>query len=257
MGRVHRGTPWQTIFLKSTNFLSVAPLPTSFGYWRLWTGNSLIRRDWNHPGQVVADAAFTLPTNDWHLLSVLAPLINTNTPASLYSANPSTPAGWLSALDGLVALSNTARGQFTAFVMSSNSPQAQAIAVALNQARLQRPAQMLAGIGDVLSVPELSMASPWLDLSDPYITDEAYEAIPAQLLARLRPDSVASLTAAGGLVRVGFSGCDAYSYAVQESSNLVDWVSVGTNSPADGVFNFTEPVLPNTPTRFYRSAVLP
>lgn len=253
LGKVHRGTPWQTVFLKSTNLLAAQ----SFDTWQKWTGNPLIRPDWSHPGQLVSDAAFTLPTNDWHILSILAPLLNTNAPVNLASVNPIGPSGWLNALDGLVVLSNTTLGQFTPFVMSSNSPQAQIIAAALDQARLQQPGQMFAGVGDVLRVPELSMASPWLNLSDPYITDEAYEILPAQLVARLRPDSVGSLSTRGGLVQVQFSGCDAYSYAVQSSSNLVDWSSVSTNFPSDGVFNFTEPVSPNSSKRFYRSAVLP
>jgi hypothetical protein len=141
--------------------------------------------------------------------------------------------------------------------MSGNSQQATNIALALDRTRQQQPEQFYAGIGDILATPELSMASPWLNLSDPYITDEAYEMVPAQLLAKLRPDSVGSLSTASGAVQVQFSGFDPYTYAVQVSSNLTDWASVSTNSPSNGVFNFLDLSTSNSPSRFYRSAVLP
>jgi hypothetical protein len=254
LGQVHRGTPWQTIFLKSTNILL---FNQGLPLWQAWTGNSLVRPDWAHGGQLAYDAAFTTPTNDWHILNSLAPLINTNSPASLSSPNQTTPAGWLALLDGIQILTNSAYGQFDVLVMSGNSPQATNIALGLDHIRLQQPGQMFAGIGDILATPELSIASPWLNLSNNYITDEAYEAIPAQLLAKLRPDSIGSLNIAGGAVQVQFTGFDPYTYAVQVSSNLTDWVSVSTNSPSNGVFNFLDVTTSNNPTRFYRSAVLP
>src|SRR5262249_12573602 len=47
LGRVHRGTPWQTLFLKSTNVLlsvgrDVGSMKSSlYRQWRKWTGNPI------------------------------------------------------------------------------------------------------------------------------------------------------------------------------------------------------------------------
>ncbi|MDB6122032.1 MAG: hypothetical protein JWQ71_1025, partial [Pedosphaera sp.] len=51
LGRVHRGTPWQTVYLKSK---SVDPV-----VWQQWSGNP-------NP----ANAVFSQPTNDWALLDI-------------------------------------------------------------------------------------------------------------------------------------------------------------------------------------------
>jgi hypothetical protein len=258
LGQVHRGTPWQTVFLKSTNILlSTSNVLQGLALWQAWTGNSLVRPDWAHSGQLAYDAAFTTPTNDWHILNSLAPLLNTNPPPSLSSPNQRSPQGWLALLNGIQVLTNSAPGQLDVLVMSSNSPQAMYIAQGLDRIRQQQPGQIFAGIGDILATPELSMASPWLNLPDNYVTEEVYEIIPAQLLAKLRPDSIGSLSAAGGAVQVRFTGFDPYAYAVQVSSNLTDWVSVSTNSPSSGVFDFLDLTSSNSPARFYRSAVLP
>ena len=89
------------------------------------------------------------------------------------------------------------------------------------------------------------------------ITDAAYEAIPAQLLPLLRPDSIGTLMPTNGGWNLGFSGADGYDYLLQTSTNLVNWEVVGTNRPMQG--NFTVPVASetNSPNRFYRSVLLP
>lgn len=52
------------------------------------------------------------------------------------------------------------------------------------------------------------------------------------------------------LVLVGLPGV---TYAIQASSNLVDWITVGTaTADADGIVRFTEPAGASTPRRFYR-----
>jgi hypothetical protein len=73
MGRVHRGTPWQTIYLKSA---SVDPV--------LWR---------NRVGVSADDEAKRLqPTNDWRLAGLLTGLFNTNDPRSLVSVNGNNDA---------------------------------------------------------------------------------------------------------------------------------------------------------------------
>ena len=111
-------------------------------------------------------------------------------------------------------------------------------------------------------MPELSIASPWLDTNGvaylaSSMNDAACEAIPAQLLTLLRPDSLGTVSQAGGMLQLQFSGSDGYAYVVQTSSNLLNWTPVSTNYPANGAFNFTNNPPPGSPRRFYRLALLP
>ena len=144
--------------------------------------------------------------------------------------------------------------------MTSNSPQAAVIMGAIAQTRLAQPGQRFRDMGSILATPALSTASPWLnqssvDLIMYGISDEAYEAIPNQLLLRLRPDSFGWAGSTNGQLNIQFSGYDGYAYAVGVSSNLVDWALVNTNYPSNGVFNFLE--VPGPRFRFYRSVLLP
>jgi hypothetical protein len=243
LGRVHRGTPWQTVYLKSAGVC----LPI----WTNWTGSSDI-----------GTALLTMPTNDWRIAGLFASLLNTNSPRQLLSVNDRNPSAWLAVQDGLIVLSNSSVFGPLTITVSSNSPQAAAISDAIVLVRANQPTQTFRGLGDILAVPELSTNSPWLNLSSATqlqkgISDEAYEKIPAQLLARLRSDSIGSLLQTGGASHIRFTGFDDYPYAVEVSSNLLDWVSVSTNYPTNGVFEFVEPAAAESERRFYRSVLLP
>ena len=264
LGRVHRATPWQTIYLKAPG--------TSLATWIQWTGNTQYVAGWKGTSGLSPDAFFTQPTNDWRLASLLISLLSTNDPRNLASVNqPSLPA-WSGLLDGMTVLTNTlADGQlygpfeppqFESVVMSSDSPQAATIATALVAAHSSQPDQRFHDVGDILAAPELSTASPWLNLSSAVqsqwgMTDEAYEAIPSQLLPLLRPDSIGAVSQSGGTLQVEFSGIDGCAYVVQTSSNLLDWTAVSTNYPANGSFSFVDTPLPGSPRRFYRSVLWP
>jgi hypothetical protein len=146
-------------------------------------------------------------------------------------------------------------------VMSSNSPQAATIAVGIVAARSLQPNQSFQDPGDVLSTPELSVASPWLDTNSvaPYyasLTDEAYEAIPSQLLPLLRADSIGYVFQTGGTLRIEFSGSDGLAYAIQVSTDLVNWSTLTTSYPVGGVISFVDVPLPGAPRRFYRSVLM-
>jgi hypothetical protein len=69
------------------------------------------------------------------------------------------------------------------------------------------------------------------------------------------PHSITAIVKNGdGTVTVNFLGTPNLAYAVQTSSNLVDWVSVQTNvAGGDGTWSYIDS---NTaaPTKFYRSA---
>ena len=257
LGRVHRGTPWQTIYLKAPG--------ASLATWVQWTGNTQLVTNSN--GQIWEDAFFTQPTNDWRLASLVISLLNTNDPHNLASVNqPGVPA-WSSLLDGMTVLTNYFDDYlgcelFNPVIMSSNSPQAAIVAAALNAARASQPNRIFRSIGDLLAIPELSTASPWLDTNGAAqlfssMNDEACEAIPSQLLPMLRPESIGAVSQSGGTLQVQFSGADGYGYVVQTSSNLLSWTSVSTNYPANGSFNFVETPPPSSPRRFYRSVLWP
>jgi hypothetical protein len=241
IGKIHRGTPWQTLYLKSTN--------TDVQTWQLWSGvtNS-------------SEAQLTMPTNDWRMTSLIVSMLNTNDPHHLFSVNQPNPDAWRGVLDGLTVMTNIGPSQFDTLVMSSNSPQAATIASALDAMRANQPAQYFYDVGDILATAELSTASPWLNTSggaNSGITDEAYEKIPAQLLPLLRPDSIGLITRMEGGLHVRFSGIDGYAYAVQVSTDLSNWLTVSTNYPTNGFFDFVDNPLQKSPTRFCRSLLLP
>lgn len=270
LGSIHRGTPWQTIYMKAsdlniTNFpvpLTTATAWTNFypnaaNTWIKWSGNT-------NPNE----AFLTRPVEDRILFDVFA--IAFDDPHQLLSVNNPNTNSWLGVLDGLTVLTNnltdvqlmSMNPQFDTFVMESNSPQAAFIANAINAARSGQPSHYFRGLGDILIVPELSDASPWLNRStgkqlQKGITDEAYEIIPSQLLARLRPDSIGSLVQTGGVMKIQFSGFDNYPYAIQVSSNLQNWDVIGTNYPANGIFELIASPTTGTDRRFFRSVLLP
>jgi hypothetical protein len=168
-------------------------------------------------------------------------------------------------LDGLVALTNTDiySPQFDQVTISSNSPQATLIAGNIAFTRNAQSNQRFRFLGDILSTPKLTVNSPFLNLvpgpesPSPYITDEAYEKIPSQLLSLLRADSFGSISQNGGMMQVRFTGGDGCSYATETSSDLLNWTTISTNIPCSGLFQFTEPAPLISSPRFYRSVLLP
>ena len=60
--------------------------------------------------------------------------------------------------------------------------------------------------------------------------------------ASISPGQATGIIATGGgPVTVSFAGIIGYSYSVQRSTNLVDWVTIWTtNAPAGGLFNYTD-----------------
>jgi hypothetical protein len=247
LGQVQRGTPWQTIFLKATNILATA---NGLAVWENWTGDL-----------DATDAAAMAPVQDWHLASLLASLLNTNDLRSVPSVNNPDPNAWLVLLNGLTAWTNTLPDQFDAVVISSNSPQASVIANAIQSARIGQPGQFYRDVGDILAVPQLTEQSPFLNWNDSVqvtngISDEVYEMIPSQLLSLLRANSIGSVAPSNGQLYVQFTGYDGHAYAIEVSSDLINWVSISTNCPVNGMFGFTNSAAPNANQQFYRSVLL-
>jgi hypothetical protein len=243
LGSVHRGTPWQTLYLKSAD---VNPLA-----WETWTGDANSYT-----------AQFTRPTNDWRLVRQLIPLLEKREPRRLFSVNNPDTNAWLRILGGMVVITNSLPEPQT-LIMSRHSPQAAVIADAIERTRLAQAGHYFLHASDILETPELSAASPWLDLSltNQYggsgLTDQALELIPSQLLPLLREDSIGSITVCSNGVMLQFTGCDDCAYAVECSRNLSDWRRIGYCCPTNGSFNFAPPADHDSRPRYYRTVILP
>jgi hypothetical protein len=239
LGQIHRGTPWQSIYLKSS--------PVNLSAWAAWTGVTDF-------GQ----AQLTLPTNDWYVASLLMSILNTNKLQNLLSVNNPDPNAWEILFDGLTALTNTSPGQFSSIVVSSNSSQAALLAGAIQFNRLNQPGQIFRDLGDLLSTPQLADQSPFLDLSNisaiDGMSDEAYEMLPSQLLPLLRSDSIGTTTVNTGQTVIGFTGYDRHVYVIQTSSDLVHWCNLSTNCPVNGTFSLTNSIASGA--QFFRSRLL-
>lgn len=248
LGLVHRGTPWQTIYLKSTNILAWTNFVGQTGTktWVNWTGDT-------DP----ADAAAMAPVQDWHLASLLTSMVNTNDFQQLFSVNNPNPNAWQVALNGLTATTNTSPGMFMLWTISSNAPQAATIANAIETARASLPSRQFADAGDILAVPQLTEQSPYFNLTTiSNAWDAVYEGIVDQLLPFLRSDSIGSVSTVNGQKFVQFTGYDGHDYLIQTSDNLVDWTNFSTNTPVGGALNI--PIAPpaDAHTQFYRSVLL-
>ena len=248
LGRVHRGTPWQTVFLKPSN--------QTAGQWSTWNNDNVVVTNGN---LLFFDAVFTYPNNDWHIASLWDQWVNTNDLASRLSINNTDTNAWEARLDGLTALTNSGFGELDPITISSNSPQAGAIAQAIQSARAN--ATIFKDVGDVLAAAQLSIGSPFLNTngmnfraSANGITDEALEKIPTQLLPLLRADSFGKIIPADGQLEMSFSGYDGHTYAIEASTNFIDWVVISTNCASDGNFGITNST--TSDRQFYRSVLV-
>ena len=268
LGRIHRGTPWQTIYLKASDILDEANQFGNIGTntWVIWTGNFDI-----------SDVVLTAPINDRQLVGWLVPLINTNALEQLLSINDFSLTDWSSVFGGMVVISNSTPFPlfqpltYNLLTINPADPTAGQLATAINAMRMQfQNADGSIGtfenIGDILSIPQLTEQSPFLNTnnttlggqqSEYGISDEAYEAIPAQLLPLLRPDSVGKLIEVNGGRNIQFSGSDGFDYALQSSMDLINWSSISTNQPMQGHFNVPIPPASNSQEQFYRTLLLP
>lgn len=56
---------------------------------------------------------------------------------------------------------------------------------------------------------------------------------------------------------MSFNGAAASAAIFQSSQNLINWLSLETNSPFKGAFVFDDPQAPDYPHRFYQILILP
>jgi hypothetical protein len=181
LGRVHRGTPWQTVYLKS----AVAKVDDWANKW--------------------AGSAETHPTNDWPLLDVFTVAPNDNAARGLLSVNQAGLAGWSAALSAVIVLSNSVPNNdvptYDPHVIDPLETNLTFIVNSINANRADTnryPTQSFSSLGQVLCVPELTFNSPYLNFhpTDVLIAEKqrqktpeaVYERIPQQILSLLRTD---------------------------------------------------------------------
>lgn len=216
LGRVHRGTPWQTVYLKSRipdfglptihgtdqfRFIRRTPVSEMMGEYRHLSDQP---RSIPPGAQMSADAwpvwagnFHTHPVSDWHLLNLFTTAIHENAARGLMSSNQEEPAAW-AALLAEVTVTNAANGQLTRIVPGSQ--QLTAIVRSINAARSLTPNRSFRAMGGFLAGGALTVESPFLpqgyatrerlpngqDL--PHDADAVVERIPQQVLSLMGED---------------------------------------------------------------------
>jgi hypothetical protein len=207
LGRVHRGTPWQTVYLKP----STIDLPT----WQTWTGNGVVMTNFGQTTIVptnytYSDAYLTQPTNDWHLLDLFTAALDDNATRGQLSINQTNLAAWSAALSGIIALTNTVdadgnpawapqvidpAGVYNP-VDATTWPPLVRLVKRINDFRGTNSARhVFSRLSDLLAVPEMTVASPFLN-TNTSPTDQGYalndaviERLPQQIAGLLKVDT--------------------------------------------------------------------
>ena len=181
---MHRGTPWQTIYLKS----AIDPRsgqPVDLKTWGQWSGSF-----------------GTHPTNDWKLLDLFTVAPNDTASRGLLSVNQTNMAAWSAVLSGVSVLTNVSSDAAVGptrppvtreLIIQPGSPQMQTIVAGVMRAQALQTNRVFRTMGDVLSAPELTTTSPFLNWSSMKqyqngIDDTMYERIPQQVLSLLKTD---------------------------------------------------------------------
>ncbi len=177
LGRIHRGTPWQTVYLK-------AP-PVSPQQWRLWSGHP----DWTWPGGIVPLG--THPTNDWAVLDLFTTAVNDNAARGLLSVNQAGLAAWSAVLSGVPVITNLFATNIGPALIQPNTDEVRRIVEGINMARRTRFGQKFNYLGEILSTPELTTASPFLTVAPTQNgapPDAVVERIPQMVMSLLKSD---------------------------------------------------------------------
>lgn len=191
LGRVHRGTPWQTVYLKASG--------VNTNFWRLWTGNVNSY-----------DAVNMVPSKDRLLFDIFSTALNDNAtrgqlPINVGAGDTNNPAAglaaWSAVFSGIVVPTNRVSGYVVidpAGVNGTNSPLGQIVAN-INSTRAQFVSSngvvgAFEHVGDILRTPLLTEQSPFLkpffnSSATNNLTDALYEWLPQQTMSLLRMSS--------------------------------------------------------------------
>jgi hypothetical protein len=206
LGRVHRGTPWQTVYMKSSPLVDLGDWVTKR------TGDTLLY-----------DAANMAPVQDRLLFDLFTTAFNDNATRGQLSVNvgandTNNPqaglAAWSALFSGVIALSNNVAStnqflqsqhqhngslmNFVAFPVNPAGPAGANSALGglvqgINATRTNMvlfPLQAFGHVGDILATPALTTNSPFLNKDSIQqqngISDEMYEWLPQQVMSLLR-----------------------------------------------------------------------
>ncbi len=189
LGRVHRGTPWQTVYLKSK---AVDP-----DMWMKWAGSGIVMTNVgqirsnmavlnNYKMPVIDDTVMSRPTNDWAIPDIFTAALVDNATRGQLSINQSGLAAWSAVLSGVPVLSNLNEKAWSIIQPAAVDPVLETIVEDINKTRESRGGTFKR-LGEICSVPQLSDKSPYIDASGP-VNDAVYERIPQQVLGLLRCD---------------------------------------------------------------------
>jgi hypothetical protein len=124
LGRVHRGTPWQTVYLKSagvdyptwiqwsgndqwvTNYGQLDPNLPQF-FWVYTTNKNSAGMTVVTTNQVAFDCTLATPTNDWRLMDLFTTAISPSATRGRLSVNQTNLAAWSAVLSGVIVLTNS------------------------------------------------------------------------------------------------------------------------------------------------------
>ena len=223
LGRIHRGTPWQSVYLKSPIAEIEPGLELQhFGdrhHWKMWSGSY-----------------GTHPTNDWALLELFSTAMNENAARGMVSVNQTNLAAWSAILSGTPVLRPEGQTNTPVFIGPANgnaqSELWQIVAGYTNSSGISYPGIVsgfthtnpatsspyfeipvpgggttssqiqrralprFESVGEICSVPTLTVGSPFLknapilpDFPDrPVAEDDVIERIPQQILSLLKSD---------------------------------------------------------------------
>ena len=194
LGRVHRGTPWQTVYLKASDVLTeLNATADNIGTntWANWTGNL------NTYG-----AANTAPIQDRLLFDLFTTAPNANATHGQLSVNQNHLAAWSAVFSGLIVPTNLSGGYLVinpagvAGIFGDANSQLGPIVTNINYYRsVFTNTDGLVGnyehVGDVLRTPQFTERSPFLNYVNPAsaTNDELMEWLPQQTMSLLKADS--------------------------------------------------------------------
>ncbi len=217
IGRVHRGTPWQTVYMKSPDVLSEAFKVGNTPYvgqniWAKWTGDTTFLGN-NQSGEYF-DAVNSSPTWDRWLFDLFTTGINDNATRGQLSVNQSADqydpvanptaglAAWSAVMSGVVIPPISPTNNYytvnPAGINGANSALG-TLVTNINYTRgtfvnLDGVAGTFEHKGDILATPALTYQSPFLNLTqsnnvETYNNDEMYEWLPQQIMSLVRVSS--------------------------------------------------------------------
>jgi len=221
LGRVHRGTPWQTVYLKSTNIFSLgtsAFANMGLQTWASWTGD-IGTNYYTH----YFDSYNSGPQQDFWLFDLFTTRLNDNSvrgtlPVNVGMGRPDGGlAAWSALFSGMAVITNSAPVPISTTPLTYTYQIANPAGVdvldsplwkmvngpnGINATRANTnlfPNQAFTHVGNILATPALSVASPFLNTNatlwsrptlnqlENGINDEEYEWLPQQMMGLVRP----------------------------------------------------------------------